>query len=277
MHAFYQRMMVWGVLLFSPSGFAAADYRLMEDFLGHFPVLAQNGDRTVAGVAQIVADSNGVGFYLSPLPSASHPLAPYQLISGKEDTTLFRKGGFLLQEGKIQGKKVRIEYTLEDGFISLAYQFCGLNDCTENVLELGNGKSSGERVSMQAFLDRFQGKYEVLSINGVAPKPSVKEAALEVDLETNQCILTFANCTESGICDPGGLFFSCSDTPVYRNQLVGGQETFTIFDNASGRQKRYTWHVQNGQFLFINYQYALIGSPTTSVLEHVVKKMVDTF
>lgn len=274
MNSFFKTHLVLASLLFSHFLFGVADYKLIQDMLGRYPVLSQNGNHTVGGVAEIVANEEGVGFILSPLKSSSKPVGPFRLITEKNETILTRTGNHLVQTAQIQGEKIQVEYDLRDGFISILAKDCPQDDrCSQKFLELGNGKSSGDLISMAAFIEKFKGQYKVSSANGHKPSPEAEIAAVEYDAETKECILTFPLCLPNG-CDPGYLFFDCGSTPVYQTHLSDQHENFMILQGLPGQQKRYSWDIQNGNLVFVNYQYVL-PSNESIVLEHIATKMND--
>ena len=169
------------ISFFSLNLLAVPDLGLLKDFIGRYPILSLNSDRTIGAIAEVVASETGIGYSITPMKGALHPQPAKFVIAPFSQTTLSRNGNTVIQESTLGLEKVVIEYERYEGFFNIKVRQCSF-DCAKDDLELGKGGSSGQKITTEAFCDAVKGIYSVETANGISPKPEAAYASVEKEI-----------------------------------------------------------------------------------------------
>lgn len=249
--------------------YADANYLLMKDLVGVYPVLERNGDFTVAGKAEIFADDTGLGIKLSSLKMATNPLTDQILSSPKATTTLSQNGNLVEQNYKEGDRELKILYAINDGYLKIDATDCRGGICTQAGFTFSSGKSPGEQISTKEFLTHLRGDYSIVSVGNAPPHPESNTGDITPTDEPEVDLIRMPYCQPKG-CDPGYLDMPYATTRVYKTSTV-----YTIIQTAGKKVLHFTWSEgPNKQSKLTNYQYKLLTKEVVG-LEHIVEKKRD--
>ena len=247
-----------------------ADYNVIQDILGKYPVIELNGDFSVGGEAEIFLTDTGVGYKLSPIKMASHSV-PAQEVSTLKAATAFQKdANTITQDFHTNGTSIKIEYQIFDGYLTIKSDSCLDSHCEISSLTLTKGRAPGESISAKEFVESVRGAYKIESANGKVPY--VGSDMGQIDIDGNDGVFSFQYCLPTGGCDPGDQFFPLGATQVTRTKISEKHFIYTILLNTDNKVSRYTWENNDGLIIYRNYQYMLSNSEVIA-LEHTLRKV----
>lgn len=253
--------------------FGAADYALIKDLVGKYPVIEMNGNYTIGGVAEIVANDSGVGYELSAIPMAGNPASAQSYITAKEPTILVKNADVLVQDFRTNSNSVRVEYKVVTGYLEINAESCsGGSACVKTHLTLSQGRAPGVQVETAKFMEARRGEYEIVMAAGAEPhSEDSKFASILPASKPNEEEFTMPFCMPEQPCPAPWINFPYADTQIFRTTNVGGGDIYTIILTRKGKVKHYSWEDGATTSTFRNFQFVLPDTRVVAV-DYVLKK-----
>ena len=256
-----------GLALLTFQVFADADYTLLRDIVGTYPILSHNSNFTTAGNAEIFAGDSGVGFKLIPLAMATTSV-PAVTVSSPKSTTELKRNGNQIEQTFVDGpKQLKIYYNIHEGYLVVDSTQCDGHACvSDNSLALTKGNSPGESISTKEFLLKLRGTYAINKVGGAPPHPESNTGEVSATDDPSVDQMRMPYCQPKG-CDPGYLDMPLTATRVYKNG-----EVYTLLQTTPKRVLHFTWvEGVNKTATLTNYQYKLLTKEVVA-LEHVLQR-----
>ena len=260
-------------------GLAEPDFSLIKDFLGTYPILELNLDPRVAGTIEVVADSSGIGYRVSPLAVLGSLTAPTKVDLTPPDTTVLQMtGDTLTQTYHGRGEDISIEYKKMGGVLEVVSKHCSAAGtgavCSIARILSSSGGAPGTAVEAKTFFQEKEGEYHILVAGGVVPHTASDGGVVVLD---DAGLLVFQFCPPGlGSCDQNEVSLPFSQTTVYQ-RTVRGNTVYAILRKDGDKLFRYKWEEKSDKsdVRLSNFQYQLkrpSGAIETVVLEHALKK-----
>jgi hypothetical protein len=256
------------LLCFSAVADSGADYALIQDLVGRYPLLDFNRESRVAGTLTIRADANGVGYTTQALAKASFPVTEVTRVTPQGSTTLERKGDLLIQTFQQDGHSQRIEYTKNEGYVSLVTFQCDPSGCHSEEMTASTGGAPYPAIDFKKYLSALLPSYPVVKAGGVEPaRPETADLILNDD--PTLAALYFPYCQPTGVCDAGEQDFPYASTHAYQVKLSSTHTVTHFLVSQSGRLRHYSWERDTATNIFRNFQYPI--AENVICLEHELK------
>lgn len=262
-------LLCMGVRLF------AADYTLIQDILGTYPILEYNGNHRVGGILKVVADDNGVGLVAEPLKLSSEPAAWVSLLTPKDPTSITKEGNLITQQFHLNNQSLKIEYEKTDGMLDVRSLQCIDAHCNELRWIVSSGQAPGEEMISKDFLTTIQGLYHIELAGGIPPKPEVSDAFVGVNLAKVRGTISVPFCLPDNSCDPGEWVFPFDQTRVFGRPIgplpTNSGELVVLLVSKPRKLNYYAWEKYgDGKIIFRNFQYLM--DTELVCLEHVLTR-----
>jgi len=248
---------------------AAADYTLIKDILGSYPLLELNGSTRVSGRLDVVATDGGVGFVLTPLKMGTEIAPNENIITPKESTVLTRENNLITQQFRAGGATVKIQYEIHDGYFTVDSEVTTTLGIKITRAIATQGKSPGDKLDPKVFMERIQGEYVIELAGGSKPKPDIKTAIVDLEGDPTEGAIHVPYCPSSGPCDGGYQSFPYDSTRVFQ-RITEDSNLYVILKGSGTKTIYYSWEDKQGIITFRNFQYRIFGSEENVCLEHVM-------
>lgn len=234
--------------------FAEADYKVIKDYLGRYPVLQWNQNVSATGHLNIVADEQGVGYTLEVPKWATNGVPAKSMISPKGTTELVREGNTIRQTHDSAEGKIYIEYLIYDGFLIIQSIDCEGPICQGDKITLAAGKSFGDLIAPDKFFSDRVGSYTIHLAGGTKPKEFTKTAEIAVDVSQSLLLAPYCDPDET-FCDPGYNIFPNDKTTVYRREISETHRIYDLFLETDSGPHYFRWEENGSDVTFKNLRY----------------------
>lgn len=249
----------------------AADYTLVQDILGAYPILEYNGNPRVGGILKVVADDNGVGLVVEPLKLSPEPAAWVSLLTPKDPTSITKEGNLITQQFHLNNQSLKIEYEKVEGMLDVRSLQCIDANCNGRRWIVSSGKAPGDEMISKDFLTSIQGLYHIESAGGIPPKPEISDAYVGLSLAKARGTITVPFCLPDSSCDPGEWVFPFDQTRVFGRPIGTRGELVVLLVSKPRNLLYYAWEKYgDGKIVFRNFQYLM--DTELVYLEHVLTR-----